>query len=108
MAQTLKKLKTFWPIGNDQFHEGVDLYAEVMAEIDEVVTRMLFESHGVKYHDDHFLLTFHNLRLIKYKVPKKLGGDVVYAVIQTRPFPPSSIRIMFECPPLAGKAYCAI
>ena len=56
--------------------ETADLYAKVMAEIDEAVTRMLFESYGVKYHDDHFLLTFHNLRLIKYKVPKKLGGDV--------------------------------
>ncbi|CAB4279270.1 unnamed protein product [Prunus armeniaca] len=48
-----------------------------MAEIDEAVTRMLFESYGVeKYHDNHFRLTFHNLQLIKYKVPEKLGGDV--------------------------------
>ncbi|XP_016651031.1 PREDICTED: LOW QUALITY PROTEIN: 2-oxoglutarate-dependent dioxygenase AOP3-like [Prunus mume] len=67
----------FWPTENDQFCESVDLYAEVMAEIDEVVTRILFESCGVeKYHDNHFRLTFHNLRLIKYKVPEKLGGDV--------------------------------
>ncbi|XP_021811788.1 2-oxoglutarate-dependent dioxygenase AOP3-like [Prunus avium] len=68
----------FWPTGNDQFRESVDLYAEVMAEIDEAVTGMVFESYGVeKYHDDQFRLTFHNLRLIKYKVPEKLGGDMV-------------------------------
>ncbi|KAL6279742.1 hypothetical protein ACE6H2_016623 [Prunus campanulata] len=65
-----------------------------MAEIDEAVTRMVFESYGVKkYHDDHFRLAFHNLRLIKYKVAEKLGGGVVLRSHTDKTFSPSSIGI---------------
>ncbi|PQM38365.1 putative 2-oxoglutarate-dependent dioxygenase AOP1 [Prunus yedoensis var. nudiflora] len=74
----------FWPNGITRLihlfllhSETADLYAKVMAEIDEAVTRMVFENYGVdKYHDDHFRSTFYYLRFIKYKEPKKLGVDV--------------------------------
>ncbi|KAL6279746.1 hypothetical protein ACE6H2_016627 [Prunus campanulata] len=67
----------FWPDGNDQFRESVDLYARVMAEIDQAVTRMVFENYGVeKYHDDHFQSTSHSLRFLKYKEPKKFEVGV--------------------------------
>ncbi|KAL6279747.1 hypothetical protein ACE6H2_016628 [Prunus campanulata] len=67
----------FWPDGNDQFRESADLYARVMAEIDQAVTRMVFENYGVeKYYDDHFQSTSYILRFLKYKEPKKLEVDV--------------------------------
>ncbi|KAI5327713.1 hypothetical protein L3X38_027109 [Prunus dulcis] len=39
-----------------------------MEELDQVVTRMVFENYGIqKYHDDHTQSTVSNLRFTKYK-----------------------------------------
>ncbi|KAM1857989.1 hypothetical protein FF1_007885 [Malus domestica] len=49
-----KFTRHFWPNGNDLFCEGALEYAKAMAELDQVVTRMVFENYGVeKYHDAH-------------------------------------------------------
>ncbi|CAL9029025.1 unnamed protein product [Prunus brigantina] len=48
-----------------------------MEELDQVVTRMVFENYGIeKYHDDHTQSTVSNLRFTKYKEPKKTGNAV--------------------------------
>ncbi|CAN6680379.1 unnamed protein product [Malus baccata var. baccata] len=56
---------------------GALVYAKVMEELHQVVTRMVFENYGVeKYHDDHVQSASYNLRFNKYKNPKKTGMDV--------------------------------
>ncbi|KAM1787349.1 hypothetical protein ACFX11_037750 [Malus domestica] len=66
-----------WPDGNDQFRESADFYAKVLAELDQTVTRMVFENYGVeKYHDDHVRSMFYNLKMIRYEKPEKLDSDV--------------------------------
>lgn len=58
----------FYTIGSSLASESVDLYAKVMEELDQVVTRMVFENYGIeKYHDDHTQSTVSNLRFTKYK-----------------------------------------
>lgn len=67
----------FYTIGSLLASESVDLYAKVMEELDQVVTRMVFENYGIeKYHDDHIQSTLSNLRFTKYKEPKKTGNAV--------------------------------
>ncbi|CAL9029081.1 unnamed protein product [Prunus brigantina] len=66
----------FWPKGHDSFREGADLYAKVMEELDQVVTRMVFENYGVeKYHDDHIQSIVHTYRFNQYKGFDKTGID---------------------------------
>ncbi|XP_009355432.2 probable 2-oxoglutarate-dependent dioxygenase AOP1 [Pyrus x bretschneideri] len=60
-----------WPEGNDQFRESADLYSKVMTELNQVVTKMVFENYKVeKYHDDHIQSTMPTTLLIKYDEPK--------------------------------------
>ncbi|KAM2503814.1 hypothetical protein PS1_037798 [Malus domestica] len=64
----------FWPNGNDQYRESADAYTKVMAELHQVVTRMVFENYNVeKYHDDHVQSIVSTLRFMKYKKPEKTG-----------------------------------
>ncbi|CAB4279323.1 unnamed protein product [Prunus armeniaca] len=73
---TRKFTHHFWPEGHDSFREGADLYAKVMEELDQVVTRMVFESYGVeKYHDDHIQSIVHTYRFNQYKEFDKTGID---------------------------------
>ncbi|RXH84109.1 hypothetical protein DVH24_027008 [Malus domestica] len=45
-----------------------------MEELNQVVTRIVFENYGVeKYHDAHVQSTSYHLRFNKYKNPKKTG-----------------------------------
>lgn len=75
--ETHKFTHLFWPNGNDQFRDCVDLYAKVMKELDQAVTRMVFENYGVdQYHDDHIQSSDYSFRFNKYLVPKKAGGDM--------------------------------
>ncbi|EEF44712.1 probable 2-oxoglutarate-dependent dioxygenase AOP1 [Ricinus communis] len=60
-----------WPDGNDNFCECVYEYAKLTAEIDQMVTRMIFESYGAeKYHDSYVESTNYLLRLLKNRLPK--------------------------------------
>lgn len=60
-----------WPAGNDRFCEYAFKYANLAAELDRMVTRMLFESYGVeKYHDSYVESTTYLLRLLKNRPPK--------------------------------------
>ncbi|XP_068304949.1 deoxypodophyllotoxin synthase-like [Pyrus communis] len=64
----------FWPNGNDQYRETADAYRRVMAELNQAVTRMVFENYNVEKHlDDHLQSTVSTLRFNKYKKPEKIG-----------------------------------
>ncbi|KAG2727626.1 hypothetical protein I3760_01G166100 [Carya illinoinensis] len=66
--ETQKLTNVFWPNGNDIVREGANSYAKKMAELDKMVTRMVFESYGLeKNFDAHLELTTRTLSLIKYR-----------------------------------------
>ncbi|RXI03617.1 hypothetical protein DVH24_004269 [Malus domestica] len=57
--------------------ESADLYAKVLAELDQTVTRMMFENYGVeKYHEDLIQSTVYSFRMVNYDEPKKIETDV--------------------------------
>ncbi|KAK3040909.1 hypothetical protein RJ639_027904 [Escallonia herrerae] len=59
-----------WPSGNDHFSDTLQLYAKLVRELKETVSKMAFESYGVgKYYDSHNKSTDYLLRYIKYRVP---------------------------------------
>ncbi|MBA0840506.1 hypothetical protein Goarm_003086 [Gossypium armourianum] len=61
-----------WPQGNDRFCEYISKYAKVAAELDQMVTRMIFESYGVeRYHDAYTDATTYLLRLLKNRAPQQ-------------------------------------
>lgn len=61
-----------WPDGNDRFCEYAFKYANLAAELDQMVTRMVFESYGVeKYLDSYIESTTYLLRLLKNRAPKE-------------------------------------
>ncbi|TYJ13962.1 hypothetical protein E1A91_A10G085800v1 [Gossypium mustelinum] len=61
-----------WPQGNDRFCEYISKYAKVVAGLDQMVTRMIFESYGVeRYHDAYTDTTTYLLRLLKNRAPQQ-------------------------------------
>ncbi|XP_075103094.1 deoxypodophyllotoxin synthase-like [Nicotiana tabacum] len=60
-----------WPSGNDHFSEIIHDYANIVADLEKMVKRMVIESYGVENCYD-FLdkSTTYLLRLIKYRTPK--------------------------------------
>ncbi|KAM1582868.1 hypothetical protein ACFX10_030547 [Malus domestica] len=67
--------------------ESADLYAKVLAELDQTVTRMVFENYGVeKYHDDLIQSTVYSFRMMKYDEPKKIETNVGFPSHTDRTF----------------------
>ncbi|KAH6800601.1 hypothetical protein C2S52_001065 [Perilla frutescens var. hirtella] len=61
-----------WPSGNDTFRETVLEYSKVMADLDEVVMRMVCEVYGItNSYEPLRQTTSYLLRLIKYRAPAK-------------------------------------
>ncbi|KAK2651426.1 hypothetical protein Ddye_011282 [Dipteronia dyeriana] len=59
--------KLMWPQGNDQFCEIAHTYANTVAELQQLVMRLLFESYGIeKHYENHKESTTYLLRLLKY------------------------------------------
>ncbi|KAH6782117.1 hypothetical protein C2S51_007410 [Perilla frutescens var. frutescens] len=59
-----------WPSGNDTFRETVLEYSKVMADLDEVVMRMVCEVYGItNSYEPLRETTSYLLRLIKYRRP---------------------------------------
>uniref|UniRef100_A0A2N9I584 Fe2OG dioxygenase domain-containing protein n=1 Tax=Fagus sylvatica TaxID=28930 RepID=A0A2N9I584_FAGSY len=73
-ATSLEGTQTFtnlmWPSGNDRFCARVHWYAKLAAELDQMVTRMIYESYGVeKYYDSYIESTTYLLRVLKNRAP---------------------------------------
>ncbi|KAK2970097.1 hypothetical protein RJ640_018417 [Escallonia rubra] len=59
-----------WPSGNDHFCDTVHLYAKLVRELEQTVSKMVFQSYGVgKYYDSHNESTDYLLRYMHYRVP---------------------------------------
>ncbi|XP_074375729.1 putative 2-oxoglutarate-dependent dioxygenase AOP1 [Apium graveolens] len=65
-AQTFTNL--MWPSGNAVFCETTCLFTKVVAELDQVVMRMVSQSYGIENHYERLLeSTSYLFRLIKYR-----------------------------------------
>ncbi|KAH7547341.1 deoxypodophyllotoxin synthase [Ziziphus jujuba] len=78
---TLEAVQSFtnlmWPAGNHSFCETVLSYTKLVAELEQMVKRMDFESYGAeKYYDSHVGSTTYLLRQIKYRAPEIDESDV--------------------------------
>ncbi|KAH7547343.1 hypothetical protein FEM48_Zijuj01G0299700 [Ziziphus jujuba var. spinosa] len=75
-ATTLEGTKTFtnimWPTGNDHFSKCAYSFAKIAEELDQMVTRMIFESYGLhdKYYESYAASITYLLRPLKNKAPK--------------------------------------
>ncbi|KAG2723017.1 hypothetical protein I3843_02G131300 [Carya illinoinensis] len=69
---TQKFTNLMWPNGNEHFSETVFTYSKLVAELDQMIQTMIFESYGVldKHFESHQESTYYLLRLMKYKVPE--------------------------------------
>ncbi|KAK9066269.1 hypothetical protein SSX86_013590 [Deinandra increscens subsp. villosa] len=63
--------KLMWPSGKHSFSENVLKYTKVVAELDQMVMRMVAKSYGIEKHYDSLLAsTTYLLKLIKYRSPE--------------------------------------
>lgn len=61
-----------WPNGNNHFCANIWEYARLVAELDQMVSKMIFHSYGVEpYHDAYIGSTTYLLRLLKNRVPRR-------------------------------------
>ncbi|KAI9161714.1 hypothetical protein LWI28_020034 [Acer negundo] len=59
--------KLMWPQENDRFCEIAHTYSNIVAELQQLVMRLLFESYGIeKHYENHKESTTYLLRLLKY------------------------------------------
>ncbi|XP_022991572.1 probable inactive 2-oxoglutarate-dependent dioxygenase AOP2 [Cucurbita maxima] len=59
-----------WPNGNHHFSSNLHSFAKKAEELDQMVTKMIFESYGVeKYHETHAASITYLLRALKNKAP---------------------------------------
>ncbi|GJY65248.1 probable 2-oxoglutarate-dependent dioxygenase AOP1 [Tanacetum coccineum] len=63
-------IEVMWPNGNEAFSANVLAYNKLVAELEEMVTRMVFETYGVeKYLDAHRKMVTYLCRGMKYRPP---------------------------------------
>nr|GLL21185.1 2-oxoglutarate-dependent dioxygenase AOP2-like [Ipomoea trifida] len=82
-ATTMEGVQSFsnlmWSGGNHSFSENSHLFSKIVAELEEKVLRMLFESYGVEKHYDSYVeSTDYLLRYMKYEVPESDENNVVF------------------------------
>ncbi|XP_057968552.1 probable 2-oxoglutarate-dependent dioxygenase AOP1 [Malania oleifera] len=68
-----------WPAGKHDFCENVHSYSKQVAELDRMVSRMIFESYGVEsYHEAHVESTIYLLRFLKYRGPEAHESNLAF------------------------------
>ncbi|CAN0875339.1 Probable 2-oxoglutarate-dependent dioxygenase AOP1.2 [Linum grandiflorum] len=74
-ATLLDKVETFtttlWPQGNPDFSKTIQMYSELVSNLDKIVRKMIVQSFGLEeYVDEHLESTDYLLRVMKYKGPQ--------------------------------------
>ncbi|CAN8288186.1 unnamed protein product [Cochlearia groenlandica] len=70
LESTLSFTSLMWPRGNQHFSDCVHKYAEFVAKLDQMVTRMVFESYNVEKHYEPYIeSTSYLLRVLKNRAP---------------------------------------
>ncbi|CAB4272706.1 unnamed protein product [Prunus armeniaca] len=69
--------KIMWPAGNDHFCESAQSFSKLVAELDQMVTRMVFDIYGVeRLYDSHMASTTYLFRCFKYREQKENETNV--------------------------------
>ncbi|XP_002517546.2 probable 2-oxoglutarate-dependent dioxygenase AOP1 [Ricinus communis] len=77
MEGTLDFTNTMWPNGDDDFCKTVFSYSKWVAELEQMVTRMVFEGYGVQYsYDTQQERTNYLFRMMKYRAPTESESDL--------------------------------
>ncbi|KAI7752047.1 hypothetical protein M8C21_009228 [Ambrosia artemisiifolia] len=72
--------KLMWPSGKDDFSESVLKYTKAVAELDQIVMRMVAKSYGIEEHYESLIgPTTYLLKFIKYISPQ--GDDINMGII---------------------------
>ncbi|XP_061358517.1 probable 2-oxoglutarate-dependent dioxygenase AOP1, partial [Gastrolobium bilobum] len=73
-----KFTQIMWPKGNDRFCESVNEYSKLLAELDHVAKRMVFESYGVDMKRCESFIESGNylLRCLQYRPPQMDETDL--------------------------------
>ncbi|KAB2616532.1 2-oxoglutarate-dependent dioxygenase AOP3-like [Pyrus ussuriensis x Pyrus communis] len=67
-----------WPEGNERFRESVRSFSEMMVELDQMVTRMVFDIYGVgRLYDSQQASTTYQLRCIGYEIQNQTNESNV-------------------------------
>ncbi|KAL7162382.1 hypothetical protein ACSBR2_042797 [Camellia fascicularis] len=74
-ANTLEGIQNFtkvmWPNGNDGFSEAMLPFSKAIAELEQMVVKMVFESYGVeKYYEPNLKSASYLSRVMKYRRPE--------------------------------------
>ncbi|XP_050234707.1 probable 2-oxoglutarate-dependent dioxygenase AOP1 [Mercurialis annua] len=67
---------TLWPNGNDDFCEIVHPYTKLVAELEQMVKRMVFEGYGVQSYECLQEWTTYLFRMMKYRAAGKDEDDI--------------------------------
>ncbi|KAI3786046.1 hypothetical protein L1987_45173 [Smallanthus sonchifolius] len=66
-----------WPNGNEAFSATVLAYNRLAAELEEIVTRMVFETYGVEKNlDAHWKMVTYLCRVMRYRAPEKNDTNI--------------------------------
>ncbi|XP_076888808.1 putative 2-oxoglutarate-dependent dioxygenase AOP1 isoform X3 [Bidens hawaiensis] len=75
--------KLLWPSGKDSFSESVLMYTKAVAELDQIVMRIVAKNYGIEKHYEPLLgSTTYLLKLIKYISPQ--GNDPKMGIVPHR------------------------
>ncbi|KAL5824964.1 hypothetical protein ACOSQ3_021027 [Xanthoceras sorbifolium] len=90
-ATSLEATQSFtnimWSDGNHTFCKTLNTYAKVVAEMDKMVSRMVFESYGLeKYHDSYIASITYLLRVLKNRVPKEDEPNLAFVTHTDKSF----------------------
>ncbi|KAL1818648.1 hypothetical protein DCAR_0414843 [Daucus carota subsp. sativus] len=68
---------TMFPSGNEKFCKTMHSHANQLAELEQMVARMVFKSYGVeKHYESHVNSMDYLLRVMKYRLPQKEESNV--------------------------------
>ncbi|XP_026379037.1 probable 2-oxoglutarate-dependent dioxygenase AOP1.2 [Papaver somniferum] len=68
-----------WPEGNHSFSEAVHTFAKRVTELNQIVTRMIFENYGVEQHYDSHIESMNYLfKVMRYRKPQADVNNSVY------------------------------
>ncbi|KAI3967496.1 hypothetical protein MKW92_033974 [Papaver armeniacum] len=68
-----------WPEGNHCFSEAVHTFAKRVTELNQIVTRMIFENYEVEqYYDSHIELMNYLFKVMRYRKPRVDVNNSVY------------------------------
>ncbi|XP_034696544.1 probable 2-oxoglutarate-dependent dioxygenase AOP1 [Vitis riparia] len=90
-ATNLEEIQSFaklmWPAGNEHFCEVVHSYTSLLAELEQLVMRMVLQSYGIeKYFDSHIASTRYLLRCLKNRIPKMNENDIAFPTHSDKSF----------------------